>query len=83
MSSTDVRHSLYPRAVNLRWLAIALFAVAAVLIGIGNSMHERWIVAIAILCFLLGAAAFLRWRTAEHARVLDREEKTSHRNGDK
>ena len=68
--------------MNLRWVAIALFAAAAVLVGIGNSLHERWIVAIAILCFLLGAGAFLRWRLAEHARVLDREEKTSHRNGD-
>jgi hypothetical protein len=67
--------------VNLRWVAIALFAAAAVLVGIGNSLHERWIVAIAILCFLLGAGAFLRWRFAENARVLDREEKTSHRNG--
>jgi hypothetical protein len=67
--------------MNLRRLAIALFAAAAVLIGAGNATHRRWLVALAILCFLAGAACFLRWRLAQHARVLDREEKTSDRNG--
>jgi hypothetical protein len=74
--------------VSLRWVAIAFFAVAAVLVGIGNATKERWLVAIAILCFLAGSAAFLRWRT-QHGRVLaseektllDQEEKASKRNG--
>jgi hypothetical protein len=67
--------------VNLRWLAIALFAVAAVLVGIGNATGRRWLAALAILCFLVGAAAFLRWRAAQAGRVLDRKDKTSDRNG--
>jgi hypothetical protein len=68
--------------VNLRWVAIAFFAVAAVLVGIGNATKERWLVAIAILCFLAGSAAFLRWR-AQQARVFDREEKTGLSSEDK
>ncbi len=59
-----------------RIAAILLFAAAAVLVGVGNSTHERWLTVLAIVCFVLGAAAFLRWRRAQRARVLDPKDKT-------
>ena len=64
-------------AVSLRALAIALFAVGAVLAGVGNSTHREWLSALAFGAFALGAVAFLRWRQGLRARVFDREEKTS------
>lgn len=60
-----------PRAV-----AIVLFVVAAILVGVGNSTHTRWLGAVAFAAFALGVAAFLRWRRETRARVFDREEKT-------
>jgi len=60
----------------MRALAILAFAAAAVLVGVGRSSGHRSLVAIGAALFLLGVAAFFRWRS-ERARVLDREEKTS------
>ena len=71
---------LYPRAVQKEWLralAVALFAVAAVLAGIGNERHERWLVALAFGCFAAGVLVVMRWRAANRAKVFAREEKTS------
>ena len=62
---------------RLRIAAICLFAVAAVLIGIGRDSHEPWLVILAFLLFSLGAFAFLRWRTTMRSRVFDRKDKTS------
>jgi hypothetical protein len=59
----------------MRALAIVAFAAAAVLVGVGRSSGERLPVAIGAALFLLGVAAFFRWR-GRTARVLDREEKT-------
>jgi hypothetical protein len=56
----------------MRVLAILAFAAAAVLVGIGRSSGQRLLVAIGAAFFLLGVAAFLRWR----GRVLDRKAKT-------
>jgi hypothetical protein len=64
-------------AVPLRALAIALFAVGAVLAGAGNSTHRGWLSALAFAAFAAGAGAYLRWRRGVRARVFDREEKTS------
>jgi peptidoglycan/LPS O-acetylase OafA/YrhL len=61
---------------RLRALAIVAFAAGAVLAGIGNSTHARWLVALAFACFLLGVLAFFRWRRATRARVFAPEEKT-------
>jgi peptidoglycan/LPS O-acetylase OafA/YrhL len=61
----------------LRALAIALFAAAAVLAGVGNSTHRGWLSALAFGAFAVGVIAFMRWRQRRRARVFDREEKTS------
>jgi predicted phage tail protein len=57
---------------SMRALAILAFAAAAVLVGIGKSSGHRFLVAIGAALFLLGVAAFFRWR----GRVLDYKEKT-------
>jgi len=62
--------------LRLRGVAIALFAAGAVLAGVGNSTRAGWVVALAFLCFALGALAFGRWRRAHRATVFDREDKT-------
>ena len=59
----------------MRALAILAFAAAAVLVGVGRSTGHRFLVALAALFFLLGVAAFFRWR-AQTGKVLDSEEKT-------
>ena len=56
----------------MRALAILAFAAAAVLVGIGRSSGNRFLVAIGAGLFLLGVAAFFRWR----AKVLDSKAKT-------
>ena len=56
----------------MRALAILAFGAAAVLVGIGRSSGNRLLVAVGAALFLLGVAAFFRWR----ARVLDRKAKT-------
>jgi hypothetical protein len=56
----------------MRALAILAFIAAAVLVGIGRSSGNRLVVAIGAGFFLLGVAAFFRWR----GRVLDRKAKT-------
>jgi len=61
---------------RLRYAAIAAFAVAAVLVGVGRSSDNRFLYALGVAVFLLGASAFFRWR-GSRARVLDSEEKTS------
>ena len=61
---------------RLRALAIALFAAAALAVGVGNSTHRGWLVALAFACFVAGVAAYSRWRRAPRARVFDRKEKT-------
>jgi Flp pilus assembly protein TadB len=61
---------------RFRAAAIALFAAAALLVGIGNSSHRRLLVALAFACFALGVVCFLRWRRTLRANVFDREEKT-------
>jgi hypothetical protein len=63
-------------ARRLRAAAIALFAAAAILVGIGNSSHRHWLVALAFGCFAIGVASYIRWRRAVRANVFDREEKT-------
>ena len=64
-----------------RIAAIVLFAGAAVLVGIGNEEGRRLLSGLGFVLFALGVGAFLRWRNAQRARVLDPEEKTSHRGG--
>ena len=64
------------RAEGPRIAAILLFAAAAVLVGVGNETGQRALSAVAIVCFAFGALAFLRWRRAQRARVLDSEDKT-------
>jgi hypothetical protein len=59
----------------MRALAILVFAAAAVLVGVGRSGGNRFLVALGAAFFLLGVAGFFRWRR-ERAKVLDREEKT-------
>ena len=72
---------LSPYARAMRALAILAFAAAAVLVGVGRSSGQRFLVAagaalflvaLGAACFLLGVAAFFRWR----GRVLDRKAKT-------
>jgi predicted phage tail protein len=58
--------------MGMRALAILAFAVAAVLVGVGRSSGNRFLVAIGAALFLLGVGAFLRWR----AKVLDPKAKT-------
>lgn len=65
-----------------RIAAIVLFAGAAVLVGIGNETGRRLLIGLAFGLFALGVGAFLRWRNARHARVLDPEEKTLRRRED-
>ncbi len=60
-----------------RIVAIVLFAAAAVLVGLGNETGRRLLTGLAFALFALGVGAFLRWRNARRARVLDLEEKTS------
>ena len=67
---------------RFRIASIALFAAAAVLAGVGNETGTRLLTGFAFGLFALGAAAFLKWRRARFARVLDREEKTSENGGD-
>ena len=63
-------------ANRLRWLAIGLFAVALVCSAVaGDDAGPFW--ALSFLFFLLGVAAFLRYRRALRSRVSAREEKTS------
>ncbi len=64
------------RTDRSRALAVTLFALAAVLAGIGNSTHRRVVVALAFAAFALGAAVFLRWQRARRATVFDQEDKT-------
>ena len=59
----------------MRALAILAFAAAALLVGVGRSTDNRFLVALAAAIFLLGTAAFFRWRS-DRGKVLDREEKT-------
>ena len=59
----------------MRALAILAFAAAAVLVGVGRSSGHRFLVALGAALFLLGVAAFFRWRR-DRAKVLDREDKT-------
>jgi hypothetical protein len=61
----------------MRVAAILLFAAAAILVGVGNSSGERWLSAVSFGLFGAGVILFLRWRSANRARVLDREEKTT------
>jgi Flp pilus assembly protein TadB len=56
----------------MRALAILAFAAAAVLVGVGKSSGHRLLVALGAALFLLGVAAYFRWR----GRVLDSKEKT-------
>jgi hypothetical protein len=56
----------------MRALAILAFAGAAVLVGVGRSSGNRFLVALGAALFLLGVMAFFRWR----ARVLDHKTKT-------
>ena len=62
-----------PYARSMRALAILAFVTAAVLVGVGRSSGHRFLVALGAVCFLLGVAAFFRWR----GRVLASEDKTS------
>ncbi len=41
---------------RLRAIAIALFAVGAVLAGVGNSTRHGWVTALAFSAFMLGVA---------------------------
>jgi len=59
-----------------RALAVVLFALAALLAGVGNSTHRRAVVALAFAAFALGAAVFLRWQRTRRASVFDQEDKT-------
>ncbi len=65
-----------------RIVAIVLFAGAAVLVGLGNVEGQRLLSGLGFVLFALGVGAFLRWRNAQRARVLDPEEKTSYRKED-
>ncbi len=65
-----------------RIAAILLFAAAAVLVGVGNETGRRLLTGLAFGLFALGVGAFLRWRNARHARVLDPEEETSEQGDD-
>jgi hypothetical protein len=56
----------------MRALAILAFVAAAVLVGVGRSSGDRFLVAIGAVLFFLGVAAFFRWR----GRVLDSKAKT-------
>jgi Kef-type K+ transport system membrane component KefB len=62
---------------RMRALMIALFAVAALLSGIGNSSGQGWVIALAFSAFAAGVIIFGRWRRALRAKVFDREEKTT------
>jgi hypothetical protein len=62
---------------RLRIAAILVFALGAVLAGIGNTTGHHWLTAASFGLFALGALCFLRWRAAIRARVFAREEKTS------
>ncbi len=61
---------------GLRVAAIAFFALAAALAGIGNVHDSHWLVALAFACFGAGAISFLRWRAATRGKVLASEMKT-------
>src|SRR5262249_35005866 len=65
----------------MRPLAILAFAAAAVLVGVGRSTDNRFLVALGAAIFLLGTAAFFRWRS-DRGKVLDREEKTPRPRGE-
>ena len=56
----------------MRALAILAFGAAAVLVGIGRSSGNRFLVAIGAACFLIGVMVFFRWR----GRVLASKAKT-------
>jgi hypothetical protein len=56
----------------MRALAIVAFAAAAILVGIGRSSGDRFLVAIGAACFFAGVWVFMRWR----AKVLDSKFKT-------
>jgi predicted phage tail protein len=62
---------------SMRALAVLAFAAAAVLVGVGHSSGHRFLVAMGAALFLLGVAAFFRWR----AKVLASEDKTSPKEG--
>ena len=59
----------------MRALAILAFAAAAVLVGVGRSSGNRFLVALGAALFLLGVTAFFRWR-GRTGRVLDSKDKT-------
>jgi hypothetical protein len=46
----------------MRAWAIVAFAAAAVLVGVGRSSGNRLLVGLGAAAFLLGVAAFFRWR---------------------
>ncbi len=60
-----------------RVAAIVFLAAAAVLVGVGRATGQNWLVGLAFGLFALGAGTFMRWRSAQDARVLAPEEKTS------
>jgi hypothetical protein len=65
---------------GLRWAAVALLVVAAVLSALGNTHHDRPLQAVAFGFFLAAAFVFVGWRRAQRAArgtVFDRETKTS------
>jgi len=64
------------RPLQLRALAVVLFAAGAILAGVGNSTHQSWLSALAFAAFAIGVLVFFRWRQERRARVFDREEKT-------
>ena len=67
----------YPRAVHrVRLLLIAVFALGAVLSGLGHTENARWMVAFGYLCFAVGAGIVLWWRRNGAGKVFNREEKT-------
>jgi hypothetical protein len=69
---------------RLRWAAVALLVVAAILSAVGNTHHNRGLQAIAFGFFLGAVFVFLGWRRAMRARrgrVFDREAKTSDETG--
>jgi hypothetical protein len=49
----------------MRVWAIVAFAAAAVLVGIGRSSDNRLLVGLGAGLFLLGVAAFFRWRNEQ------------------
>jgi hypothetical protein len=64
---------------RLRWVAIGLLAVAAVLSFAGNAHRSPLLRSLALAAFLGAAFAFLGWRRAARAAratVFDREAKT-------